>query len=68
MKLSLNFMHWVDKYVGSVLMTLLQPFNLRHYLSKPPDVKQVRPRRILIINPGGSFNRLRTGDWGVLSF
>ena len=49
MKLSLNFMHWIDRYVGSVLMTLLQPFNLRRYLSKPPDVKQVRPRRILII-------------------
>jgi len=49
MALSLDLMHRIDRYLGSLAVTLLQPLNLRHYLSPPPDVKDLEPRKVLVV-------------------
>ena len=49
MALSLDFMHWIDRYVGRLVITALQPFNLRAYRATPPSLVDFQPRRILIV-------------------
>lgn len=50
MALSLDTMHWVDRYLGSMLLTALQPFNWRHYFArKSIDVASLAPKRILVV-------------------
>lgn len=49
MPVSLELMHWVDRYLGSALCTVLQPLNLRHYLRPPPSPDALDPRHVLLI-------------------
>ena len=49
MALSLDSMHWIDRYLGRIVLTVLQPFNLRSYRSAPPSLDGFQPRRILLV-------------------
>jgi len=49
MALSLDLMHRVDRYLGRIVVTLLQPLNLRRYLASPPDIRGISPRRVLLV-------------------
>ncbi len=49
MALSLDFLHWTDRYVGTLVLTLLQPFNWRYYFGRRPAIDDVRPERILVV-------------------
>jgi lipopolysaccharide heptosyltransferase II len=49
MALSLDLMHRVDRYLGRIVVTLLQPLNLRRYLTSSPDVRDLSPGKILVV-------------------
>ncbi|MBN2490167.1 MAG: glycosyltransferase family 9 protein [Planctomycetes bacterium] len=49
MALSLARMHWIDRHIGRVLVTAMQPLNLRRYLVAPPSVQGLDPRRVLVV-------------------
>jgi ADP-heptose:LPS heptosyltransferase len=49
MALSLGFMHWIDRYMGRIVVTAMQPFNLRRYFGKPPAIEGIDPRRVLVV-------------------
>lgn len=49
MALSLDFMHWIDRYLGGLVVSALQPFNLRRYLVPPPDVGTIQPGKVLVV-------------------
>lgn len=49
MALSLGFMHRVDRYLGGLLVTALQPFNLRRYFGRVAHPDPLTPERVLVI-------------------
>ncbi len=49
MSLSLDFMHWIDRYLGGLVVSALQPFNLRRYRVPPPAVEALDPEKVLVV-------------------